>query len=321
VESVIRADDESVPDRPLTAVAVAAPFGRDLDAGLSRIGATLAAARECGAELVVFPETALGGYVREPVGDEVALDLPPAIDLAGPEIDRLIAMAGEITVCIGMTVEEAGERRNIALALSGDGIHGRQDKVHLPPAERFAYTPGDGFAAFDTPAGRIGMLICYDKLFPEAARALALDGADIIASLAAWPLDRRNPARRAAADRQTRHFDVVDVARAVENQVTWISSNQTGPWGGLRFLGSAKIVDPDGVVRARTGARGGLAVAEIDPAASRAEVMLDVDHLADRRPHAYGLYATEVAAATAAEAAAPATGPATLTLVEPPAGG
>ena len=276
-----------VASRPLTAVAVAAPFGRDVDACLRRIETTLGAARERGADLVVFPETTLGGYVREPVGDESAPDLPPSLAVDGPEVARVIALAGEVTVCFGLSVEEEGDRRNVALCVSGDGILGRHDKVHLPPAERFAYVPGDRFAAFDTPAGRLGMLVCYDKLFPEAARALALDGADVVCAMAAWPVDRRNPAARVAADRQTRHFDAVDVCRAVENQVTWVASNQTGPWGDLRFLGSAKVVDPDGVVRAGTGPRAGLAVADVDPAADRAAMLLDVDHLADRRPHAY----------------------------------
>jgi predicted amidohydrolase len=276
-----------MPSRPLTAVAVAAPFGRDVDAALEQIEGTLDAARERRAGLVVFPETALGGYVREPVGDETAPGLPPALDVDGPEIARLVALAGDVVVCIGLTVSERGERRNVALCVSGDGILGRHDKVHLPPAERFAYTPGDRFEAFDTPVGRLGMLVCYDKLFPEAARALALDGAEVIASLAAWPVDRRSPARTMAADRQTRHFDAVDVCRAVENQVTWIAANQTGPWGAVRFLGSAKIVDPDGVVRASTGARPGMAVATVDPPADRAAMLLDVDHLADRRPAAY----------------------------------
>ena len=204
----------------------------------------------------------------------------------------MIELAGDTVVCFGLTTEERGERRNVALCVSGDGILGRHDKVHLPPAERFAYTPGSGFAAFDTPVGRIGMLVCYDKLFPEAARALALDGAETICSLAAWPEDRRRPAANPLHDRQVRHFDAIDVARAIENQVTVVSSNMTGPWGELAYLGSAKIVDPDGQVLARTdGIGAGTALAVVDPAADRAEMTLDVDHLADRRPDAYGVTA------------------------------
>ena len=190
-------------------------------------------------------------------------------------------------MCAGYTEAGPAGLYSSAVCVSGDGVHGRQRKVHLPPAERFAYTAGDGFAAFDTPVGRLGMLLCYDKLFPEAARALALDGAEVVCSLAAWPVDRRNPARRVRDDRQTRHFDLVDQVRAVENQVFTVASNQTGPWGPLRFLGGAKIVDPDGAVLARTGAREGLAVATVDLAAV-AESRLVIDHLADRRADCYG---------------------------------
>ena len=282
--------------------AVAAPFGRDLDAAFARIERTIAAARARGAGMVVFPEGTLGGYVREPgEGEHAALDLPAALEPAGPEIARLVALAGETVVCVGYT--EAGVQGPYASAVcvSGDGVLGRQRKVHLPPAERFAYTAGSGFAAFDTPVGRVGVLLCYDKLFPEAARALALDGAEILACPAAWPLDRRRPAATAAEDRQTQHFDVCDVARAVENQAVVVSANQTGAWGPLRFLGRAKVVDPDGRILASTTDASGLAVAQIDAGAARAESLLDIDHLADRRPAAYGDAAAAPLAAMAAD--------------------
>ena len=212
----------------------------------------------------------------------------PPCDRDGPEIAALIEIAGETVVCAGYTeAGPEGRRYNAAVCVSGDGVLGHHRKVHLPPGERFAYTAGDRFAAFDTPVGRIGMLICYDKLFPEAARALALDGAQIVACLAAWPVSRLHPARRIAQDRQTAHFNVTDVARAIENQVVWVSANQTGRVGPLRFLGNAKIVDPDGVVLASTGASAGIAVAQVDAAAAVRESRLGIDHIADRVPTAY----------------------------------
>jgi predicted amidohydrolase len=220
--------------------------------------------------------------------DEIAPDLPPAIDPDGPEIERLIAMAGDTVVCIGYTEAGLQGPYSSAVCVSGDGVLGRHRKVHLPPAERFAYTAGDGFAAFDTPVGRLGMLLCYDKLFPEASTALARDGAQTIACMAAWPVDRHHPAADLADDRQVRHFDVLDQARALENQVVWVSANGTGEWGPLRFFGGSKIVDPDGVVLASTGTEPGVAFARIDAAAAVAAARLDIDHLADRRPHAYG---------------------------------
>jgi predicted amidohydrolase len=275
------------PQAPAIA-AVAAPFGRDVAAGLRLIERTVAAARAQGVGLVVFPECALGGYVREPLPGESAPELPVALEREGPEIAELIRIAADMVLCVGYSeVAPGGRPYNSAICVSGDGILGHHRKVHLPPGERFAYAAGERFEAFDTPAGRVGMLICYDKLFPEAARALALDGADIVASLAAWPLCRLRPARRIAQDRQTRHFNLTDVTRAVENQVVWVSSNQTGRFGPLRFLGNAKVVDPDGVVLAQTGGSAGMAVARVDAAAAVREARLGIDHINDRRPAAY----------------------------------
>jgi N-carbamoylputrescine amidase len=271
----------------VTAVAaLAASFDRDLERTFARIEVAVAQAREQGARLLVLPESALGGYIREPGPEESAPDVPEGLDPRGPEIARLVRLAGDTVVCAGYTEAAPEGLYASAVCVSGDGVLGHQRKVHLPPAERFAYVAGDGFAAFDTPAGRLGMLLCYDKLFPEAARALALDGAEILCSLSAWPADRTGPARRLRDDRQTLHFDLCDSARAIENQVFVVSANHTGRWGPLRFLGSAKVVDPHGAVLARTGARAGLAVADVDLAAL-ADARMVIDHLADRRPDAY----------------------------------
>ena len=94
------------------------------------------------------------------------------------------------------------------------------------------------------------MMICYDKAFPESARALALDGAEIIVCVSAWPGSRTNAPADLAEDRWTRRFDLFDRARALENQVVWVSANQSGTFGSLRFVCSAKVVDPGGDVLA-----------------------------------------------------------------------
>ena len=242
---------------------------------------------------MVFPECTLGGFLREPGPGESAPTMPRALRPDGPEIVRLIELAGDLTVCLGYTEGGPHALYSSAVCVSGDGILGHHRKVHLPPAERFAYTAGDRFAAFDTPVGRVGMLLCYDKLFAEASRTLAEDGAEIITCMAAWPVDRRRPATRVANDRQVRHFDVLDQARAIEHQVVWVSSNASGSWGPLEFPGRSKIVDPDGVVLASTTGKGA-AYAEVDVTAALESVRMDIDHLADRRPHAYGAHATSV---------------------------
>ena len=269
--------------------AVAAPFERDLDACFERIERHVRAGRARGAELVVFPECTLGGYLLEPRAGEVRLpEPPPALRLDGPEVARLAELAGPTVLCLGLTEEAPGGPYSTGVCVSGDGVLGVQRKVHVPPAEAFCYRPGEGFAAFDTPFGRVGMLLCYDKLFPEAARALALDGAETIVASAAWPVCRKGAARFVARDLQTRQFNLVDRTRAVENQVVWVSANQTGSFGGLRFLGQAKIVDPRGRVLARTRAREGMAMASIDPVTAVRDARTRLCHLEARRSHAYG---------------------------------
>jgi N-carbamoylputrescine amidase len=269
--------------------AVAAPFERDHEACLERIGRWLRAARARGAELVAFPECALGGCMLEPRPGEVRLpEPPPALDLGGPELARLAELAGPTVVCLGVTEDAPGGPYSTGVCLNGDGVLGVQRKVHIPPAEAVCYRPGEAFAAFDTPVGRLGMVLCYDKLFPEAARALALDGAEVIVAPAAWPICRRETARLVARDRQTRQFNLVDRMRAVENQVVWVSANQTGSFGGLRHLGNAKVVGPRGDVLARTRAGEGMALAHVEPTAAVADARGRLSHLDHRRPGAYG---------------------------------
>ena len=270
-------------------MAVSAAFGRDLEACLSKIAGIVGEARERGATLVVLPESALGGYLYEPriEGAPSPYGAPPALPRDGEIIGRLAKIAGDVVVCAGYTEQAPGGPYSSAVCVSGDGILGHHRKVHVPPAERLAFNAGDGFAAFDTPIGRIGMLICYDKLFPEAARQLALDGAGLIASLAAWPISRVDPSSAMRRDRQVRHFNLLDQVRAIENQVVWVSSNQVGRYGRLRFPGQAKVVDPEGRVLARTGARAGTALARIDAPGLVAAARDRMAHLDDRRPAAY----------------------------------
>src|SRR4051794_27940045 len=162
------------PRVPLAVAALAARFDRDVERGLVRIGRALDEARERGARLLVLPESALGGYIREPGPDEMAPDVPAGLHPDGPEIARLAALAGDVVVCAGYTEARSdGGLHASAVCVSGDGVLGHQRKVHLPPAERFAYTAGDGFAAFDTPVGPLGVPVWYGQTLPRAGPAPA----------------------------------------------------------------------------------------------------------------------------------------------------
>jgi predicted amidohydrolase len=268
----------------LRMAAVAAPFGRNLEEDFSRIARLIATARTAGAGLLALPEACLGGYLADLDG---AAEGPPALTPDGPEIRRLAALAGDMVVCAGYC-EAVGEKRyNSAVCVTGDGILGQHRKVHQPLSEDSSYAAGRGFGAFDTPVGRIGMMICYDKAFPESARALALDGAEIQVCISAWPTSRTNPAADLADDRWTRRFDLFDQARALENQVVWLSANQSGSFGSLRFVASAKVVGPGGDVLASTGTSEGMAVAELDVRSALEAARRSMGHLRDRRPDAY----------------------------------
>jgi predicted amidohydrolase len=266
--------------------AVAANFGRDLDFDLQRIATLIEHARRAGVGLLVLPDAALGGYLadlRHPDPDA----LPPALALDDPHVRKVAALAAEMVVCFGFREADGDARYNTAVCVCGDGILGVHRKVHQPAGESMAYTAGDGFRAFDTPVGRVGMLIDYDKTFPESARTLAVNGADVLACLSAWPTSITNRAPRMAQDRQSRLFDLYDQARAAENQVVLASSNQTGALGGLRFLGQAKVVGPGGEILARTWSKAGIAIAELDVAAAIAGARRVLAHLDERRPDAY----------------------------------
>jgi predicted amidohydrolase len=264
--------------------AVAAPFDRDLEADFRRIEALIGDARAHDVRLLALPEACLGGYLADLRG---AADPPPALRVDGPQIARLVAMAGEMVVCAGFCEDAEDNRYNSVVCVNGDGVLGLHRKVHQPLREDASYTAGDVFEAFDTPVGRLGMMICYDKAFPESARALALDGAQIVVCVSAWPGSRTNPSADIAEDRWTRRFDLFDRVRALENQVLWVSANQSGTFGSLRFVASAKVVDPGGEVLATTGVESGMAVAEVDVLQTVETARRSMAHLRDRRPHAY----------------------------------
>lgn len=283
---------------PINVASVAANFGRDLEQNFALIDEILSQARASGCRLVAFPEASIGGYLSSlgNHGDTLkstSRSLPPAITLEGPEIARLQELAGDIVVAIGFC-ERAEDsdgnevRYNAAVCLDGEQIYGSYRKVHQPLGENMSYTAGDSYHAFDTPVGRIGLQICYDKAFPEAARLLALDGAEIVISLSAWPAARTATAENLQEDRWTYRHNQFDISRALDNQVFWMASNQSGTFGSLRYVGNAKVVDPGGNILANTYLDSGLAIAEIDPEETFRTMRAGMFHLRDRRPDVYG---------------------------------
>jgi len=266
--------------------AVAAKFGRDLDFDLQRIATLIEHARQSGVALLVLPDAALGGYLGDLHQPDPA-GLPPALELDDPHVLKVAGLAAEMVVCFGFCETDGNRRFNTAVCVHDGALLGSHRKVHQPAGESIAYAAGERFGAFDTPVGRLGMLIDYDKTFPESARTLALDGAEVLACLSAWPTSVTNRAPRMAQDRQARLFDLYDQARAAENQVVLVSSNQTGAQGQLRFLGQAKVVGPGGDILARTWSKAGIATAELDVAGEIAKARRVLRHLDERKPGVY----------------------------------
>lgn len=279
---------------------VAANFTRDLEQNYQTIADYVTQARERGVDFLVFPEAAIGGYLSSlgNHGDTVkstSRSLPPAITLDGPEIARVQSIIGDMVIAIGFCelAEDGDTRYNAAAVLDGTTIYGSYRKVHQPLGENMSYSSGSTYGVFDTPVGRVGLQICYDKAFPEAARVMALNGAEIIASLSAWPAARTATAENLQEDRWTYRFNLFDAARALDNQVFWVASNQAGTFGSLRYVGNAKIVDPGGNVLDTTLLDSGMAVADVDIAGTFRAMRGGMFHLRDRRPDAYGVL-TEV---------------------------
>ena len=270
----------------LTIAAAAAPFSRDMDECLATVARLIDDARKQGVGLLVLPEAALGGYIEDLHSEDA--EPPPSLDPDGPELRRVMELAGDMVVCVGFFEEgRGGARHNVAACVTGDGLLGLHRKVHMPLREGRLTTPGHRLAAFDTPVGRIGMLICYDKAFPEASRTLALDGAEIICFLSAWPASATNQAPVLQDDRQWRRSELWDRSRAAENSLIVASANQTGTFGTLRFLGDARIVGPTGDPVAATDAEPGLAVARFDVAATLERARRALSPIRDLRPDVY----------------------------------
>ncbi|UCF61385.1 MAG: carbon-nitrogen hydrolase family protein [Anaerolineaceae bacterium] len=237
----------------------------------------------CKAEIAVFPECALTGYA---LSDEEATAIAESIP--GPRTDRLSEACREadlMAVVVG-TIEkdEFGQLYNSAVLVGLDGLIAHYRKTHLPflGVDRYL-AAGDALPGpFETPIGRLGLLICYDLRFPEPSRVLALAGAQVILLPTAWP---------SAA---TLYPDFMAQSRASENGVFLVAANRVGEERGTSFLGRSVIVGPDGGMLAEAGSEGEeILCAEIDPERSDLKQLIFVPGeyelypFDDRRPELY----------------------------------
>ena len=251
-------------------------------ANLEKLSSRLSETTSAGAQLTVFPECTVTGYCFESAEEARTVCEP----LDGPSVTRVAELCREHdTMVVFGFLELAGEKIFNSLALVGpEGVLGTYRKVHLPflGVDRFT-TPGDRpFEVIATSEVRIGMNICYDSSFPEAARILAVKGADLITLPTNWP-----PGSGLTSD-------LIPNARALENHVYYMSVNRVGTERGFDFIGKSKICDPRGANLAFADhAQEAILYAEIDPQLARQKHLVsvpgehEVHRMKDRRPDVY----------------------------------
>lgn len=189
-------------------------------------------------DLIVFPELVTSGYELGVRFTEVAQRVP------GPSINLMAQRAAEfgVYVAFGLVTKEKVESviYNSAVLVGPDGeLVGTYNKVHLRGEERMAFREGFKFPVFDTEIGSIGLMLGWDLAFPEVARSLALEGAEIVCALSNW--------EAAYMD----EYQTYVKSRALENSVYIASSNRVGEDVTLNFGGQSMIVGPRGEVYAQ----------------------------------------------------------------------
>lgn len=228
----------------------------DTTANMQKTMAEIRGAASQGAQLIVLQELHRGLYFCQQESVE-AFDL--AEPIPGPSTESLGALAKELGVVIVASLFEkraTGLHHNTAVVLEKDGsIAGKYRKMHIPDDpgfyEKFYFTPGDlGFHPIQTSVGKLGVLVCWDQWFPEAARLMAMAGAEVLIYPTAIGWDPEDDA--AEQERQRDAWVTVQRGHAIANGVPVISVNRVGheadPAGGpgINFWGNSFVSGPQG---------------------------------------------------------------------------
>ena len=268
----------------------------DPDANVRRAAALVRKAAADGARVVCLPELFRSQYFCQ---SEEARHFDLAEPVPGPTTQAMTAVASEKKISIIVPVFErraSGVYHNSAAVIGPDGaMLGLYRKMHIPDDpgyyEKFYFTPGDlGYRAFDTPAGRIGTLICWDQWYPEAARLVSLHGAGVLFYPTAIGWHPREKTEHGAAQRDA--WVTIQRSHAIANGVYVAAVNRAGlerPTGGdgIEFWGGTFLADPFGQVVATAKTDGEeIVLGEIDPARIE-EVRRNWPFLRDRRIDSY----------------------------------
>ena len=264
----------------------------DINANKARLADKIKALAKKGAELIVLQELHNGLYFCQ-IEDVNLFD--QAEPIPGPSTEFFGALAKELSVVIVTSLFERrapGLYHNTAVVLEKDGtIAGKYRKMHIPDDpgyyEKFYFTPGDlGFQPIDTSVGRLGVLVCWDQWYPEAARLMTLAGAELLVYPTAIGFDPNDT--KDEQERQRMAWQTVQRGHAVANGLPVVTVNRVGDEDGVPFWGTSFVAGPQGELLYEA------------PTDQEIETIIDVDmkrseqvrrwwpFLRDRRIEAYG---------------------------------
>jgi len=246
---------------PFTVGLVQMRCAADPEENLARAEQRIAEAARAGAQIVCLQELFRSEYFCR---DERADLFDLAEPVPGPTTERLARLAKDAGVTVVASLFERrapGLYHNTAAVLNPDGqLAGIYRKMHIPDDplyfEKFYFTPGDlGYRVFDTPFARIGVLVCWDQWYPEAARLTAMQGAEVIFYPTAIGWHPAEKAEHGAA--QADAWRTIQRGHAIANGVYVAAVNRVGfegtPGRGLEFWGGSFVADPFGAVLAEAG--------------------------------------------------------------------
>lgn len=232
--------------------------GEDAKANLKTADQGIRQAAGQGAQIICLQELFRTPYFCQTEDSE---NFKRAEEIPGPSTQSMSQLAAELEVVLILPLFEkrsTGIYHNTAVVLDADGsIAGRYRKMHIPDDpgfhEKFYFTPGDtGFQTISTRFGKIGVLICWDQWFPEAARLTALSGAQILFYPTAIGYQAFD---EAVAQKQAQAWQTIQKSHSIANGVFTVAVNRVGQEGNVTFWGKSFVSDPFGEILVEASAK------------------------------------------------------------------
>ena len=241
----------------VAAIQMNAPCGK-INENLKRHEVLARKAADQGAELILFPELSISGHFTDRAVYRYAEEVP-----CGPSYQRIEALAKDLGVVICTGIAERRKRAcfNTQFLAGPDGFIGKYSKTHASRDEYFYFSMGNSFPIFDLGKCKVGILICYDITFPEVARILALNGAEVILAPHASRCGQlKKPQQKERNLRMMHFFEHIGHTRAIENGAYMVMCNQVGDAGkhlklDVVHAGGVVFTRPDGSMLTRSRAR------------------------------------------------------------------